>query len=46
MPTLLIHNADCIATLDDTRRELRQGYVFIRDGKIESLGSTDRKSVV
>ena len=39
MPTLLIHNADCIATLDDTRRELRQGYVFIRDGKIESLGS-------
>ena len=40
MPTLLIHNADCIATLDDTRRELRQGYVFIRDGKIESLGST------
>ena len=39
MPTLLIHNADCIATLDATRRELRQGWVFIRDGKIESLGS-------
>ncbi|WP_295954016.1 8-oxoguanine deaminase [Rhodoferax sp.] len=39
MPTLLIHNADCIATLDDTRRELRKGYVFIRDGKIEALGS-------
>ena len=41
MPTLLIHNADCIATLDDSRRELRQGYIFIRDGKIESLGSAD-----
>nr|WP_315239643.1 8-oxoguanine deaminase [uncultured Albidiferax sp.] len=39
MPTLLIHNADCIATLDATRRELRQGWVFIRDGKIDSLGS-------
>ncbi|MEO6854905.1 MAG: 8-oxoguanine deaminase [Rhodoferax sp.] len=39
MPTLLIHNADCIATLDDSRRELHQGYVFIRDGKIESLGA-------
>ncbi|WP_367849410.1 8-oxoguanine deaminase [Rhodoferax sp. WC2427] len=39
MPSLLIHNADCIATLDATRRELRQGWVFIRDGTIESLGS-------
>jgi 8-oxoguanine deaminase len=39
MPTLLIHNADCIATLDATRRELRQGWVCIRDGKIDSLGS-------
>nr|WP_315205828.1 8-oxoguanine deaminase [uncultured Albidiferax sp.] len=39
MPTLLIHNADCIATLDATRRELRQGWVFIRDDKIASLGT-------
>ncbi|MEY2952271.1 MAG: hypothetical protein RLZZ401_358, partial [Pseudomonadota bacterium] len=42
MSTLLIHNADCIATLDDARRELQQGFVFVRDGLIESLGEASQ----
>lgn len=38
MPTLLLRNADWIYTCDDRRTVIRNGYVFIRDGKIESLG--------
>jgi len=38
MTTLLIHNADCIATLDDARTELRQASVFVRNGLIEAVG--------
>ena len=34
---MLIYHADCIAKLDDTRRELLLSYVFIRDGKFEPL---------
>lgn len=38
MPTLLIRNADCIATMDDARTEWRDGWLFIRDHRIEALG--------
>jgi 8-oxoguanine deaminase len=38
MSTLLIRNADCVATFDDSRRELRGASVFIRDNFIESIG--------
>ena len=38
MPTLLIRNADCIATLDDTRRELPNASILVRDGVIEAIG--------
>ena len=42
MPTLLIRNADCIATFDhldpNQARELRQASVFIRDHRIEAIG--------
>jgi cytosine/adenosine deaminase-related metal-dependent hydrolase len=42
MPTLLIRNADCIATFDhldpSQARELRQASVFIRDHRIEAIG--------
>ena len=42
MPTLLIRNADCIATFDHPEpaqaRELRQASVFIRDHRIEAIG--------
>jgi len=42
MPTLLIRNADCIATFDhldpNQARELHQASVFIRDHRIEAIG--------
>lgn len=39
MPTLLIRNAACIATMDDARTELRDASIFIRDNRIVSLGA-------
>ena len=36
--TLLIHNADCIATQDGARRELRDASIFIRGNVIEHVG--------
>jgi cytosine/adenosine deaminase-related metal-dependent hydrolase len=38
MTTLLIHNAHCVATLDDARRELADTSLFIRDHRIEAIG--------
>ena len=38
MPTLLIKNAHAVATLDNEGSELRDAYVFARDGVIESVG--------
>jgi cytosine/adenosine deaminase-related metal-dependent hydrolase len=44
MPTLLIRNADCVATFDHSdpaqARELRQASIFIRDQRIEAIGPT------
>lgn len=37
MSTLLIKNADVLVTMDATRRELKGGSVFIRDGVIEEV---------
>lgn len=39
MPTLLIKNADQLVTMDETRREIPGGNIFIRDGVIESVGT-------
>ena len=39
LATLLIKNADHIATMDDDRRELTQASIFIRDGVIEAIGN-------
>ncbi len=36
--TLLLRDADFVATFDDTGRELRRASVFVRDGRIESIG--------
>jgi 8-oxoguanine deaminase len=41
MPTLLIRNADCIATLDDARTELRGASILVRDGFVEAVGPAD-----
>ena len=38
MSTLLIHNARCIATLDDAGRELADASIFIRNNLIEHVG--------
>ena len=38
MSTLLIKNAQCIATMDDVGTELRDASIFIRDNLIEAIG--------
>ncbi|MBS0446734.1 MAG: 8-oxoguanine deaminase [Proteobacteria bacterium] len=38
MSTLLIRNARLVATMDDARRELRDGAVYVRDHVIEAVG--------
>ncbi len=41
MPTLLVKNAALLATMDKARRELANGGLFVRDGFIEQIGTTD-----
>jgi 8-oxoguanine deaminase len=42
MPTLLVKNASVLVTMDDRRREIAGGGLFVRDGMIEQVGpSTD-----
>ncbi|MEO1079245.1 MAG: 8-oxoguanine deaminase [Pseudomonadota bacterium] len=38
MTTLLMRNAECVVCMDDKNREIRDGGVFIRDGRIEAVG--------
>jgi 8-oxoguanine deaminase len=38
MTTLLLHNATCVATLNDANTELQNASVFIRDNTIEAVG--------
>ena len=38
MPTLLIKNATILVTMDDRRREISDGGLFVRDGFIEKVG--------
>jgi 8-oxoguanine deaminase len=40
MSTLLIHNAELLVTMDDHRREIPDGGLFVRDGFIEKVGPT------
>lgn len=40
MPTLLLRNADILATFNNSGDEIRGGGVFCRDGVIESIGDT------
>jgi cytosine/adenosine deaminase-related metal-dependent hydrolase len=41
MPTLLIRNARLLVTMDEQRREIPDGAVFIRDHAIEAVGRSD-----
>lgn len=40
MKTLLIRHAQLLVTMDDHRREITDGGLFIRDGFIEKVGTT------
>jgi 8-oxoguanine deaminase len=40
MSTLLIHNAELLVTMDDHRREIPDGGLFVRNGFIEKVGPT------
>lgn len=41
MSTLLIRNAAVLVTMDDQRREIPGGGLFVRDGMIEQVGRTE-----
>jgi cytosine/adenosine deaminase-related metal-dependent hydrolase len=43
--TLLLKNADVIVTLDEVGRELKSGWLHIRDGKIAALGQGEAPAV-
>ena len=38
MSTLLVQNAAVLVTMDDQRREIAGGGLFVRDGFIEQVG--------
>ena len=40
MSTLLVKNAHLLATMDDARREIAGGGLFVRDNVIEQVGPT------
>jgi len=42
MSTLLVKNAQILVTMDDHRREIPDGGLFIRDGFIEQVGRTSQ----
>ncbi len=41
MATLLVRNANLLVTMDDHRREIPGGGLFVRDGFIEQVGTSD-----
>lgn len=41
MPTLLVKHAHVLVTMDEARREIRDGGIFARDGIIEQVGATE-----
>lgn len=40
MSTLLVKHVHTLVTMDDTRREISDGALFVRDGVIEQVGKT------
>ena len=41
MTTLLVRNISMLVTMDEKRREIAQGGLFVRDGFIEQVGTTE-----
>ncbi|QBQ97679.1 8-oxoguanine deaminase [Paraburkholderia pallida] len=39
--TLLVKNADMLVTMDDARREIRGGGIFVEDNRIVAVGPTE-----
>lgn len=39
--TLLLKNAEVVVCMDDTRREIRNGSIYIKGDKIEAVGAAD-----
>jgi 8-oxoguanine deaminase len=39
--TLLVKNADVLVTMDDARREIRGGGLFVEDNRIVAVGTSD-----
>ncbi len=39
MPTLLVRNIHALATMDDSRRELRHAAIYVRDREIVAVGA-------
>ncbi len=42
MTTFLVRNCALLVTMDEQRREIENGAMFIRDGMIERVGKTDQ----
>ena len=40
MATLLVKNAELLVTMDETRRRIPDGGLFVRDNVIEQVGPT------
>lgn len=45
MATLLVRNIHTLVTMDDDRREIQNGAIFVRDGVIEAIGTSDTMPV-
>ena len=37
---MLVRNAEMLVTMDDHRREIRDGAIFVRDNLVEQVGTT------
>lgn len=41
MATLLAKNAEILVTMDEERREIPNGGIFVRDNLVEQVGPSD-----
>lgn len=44
MTTLAVKNSDCLATLDEARREIKHGALFGRDNVIAQAAAASRQA--
>jgi len=41
MTTILLRNAECVVTMDEERREIAGGGVYVDDGRIVAVGPSE-----